>query len=97
MFFVIQMPVPIKSRQPPRLAATLIKNNERLPYLSRSSDSALNVENVLKPPQNPIAIRKRSEFCISGLFIDVPRNSPSTNDAIKFEINVPKGNDTNVK
>jgi hypothetical protein len=61
------------------------------PLRKSSKVSALKVEKVLKPPQNPTAIKNRNELCVSVLADVKPKKSPSMSELIIFARSVPKG------
>lgn len=73
---------------------TFRKANKKLPDFISSTVSKLNVENVLKPPQNPVS-KKRMKVSLDKI---LPRVSDNTNAKIKqlttFDVRVETGRDT---
>jgi hypothetical protein len=63
------------------------------PLSSKAIVSAENAENVVKPPQNPVASNNRLvESIESGFVMDNPTNTPIIRHPITFTDSVPKGN-----
>jgi len=61
------------------------------PCLSRSMVSKLKVENVLKPPQNPVMINNFNEGLSVILSANIPTANARTKQLIAFETKVATG------
>ncbi|MCM1178583.1 MAG: hypothetical protein NC335_12720 [Bacteroides sp.] len=74
------------------LAATYPANPQRLPDWTSPRLSFEKVENVVKPPQSPVARKICQQLPFAEYLAKTPETRPIIKHPARFTVNVPQGN-----
>jgi len=84
------------AQMPPPTDIIIFKNPAKiLPFCSKQRESALNAENVVNPPKNPI-IMPRAQISEITVASTDPMIIPIKSEPIRFTKIVPTGNPTSI-